>query len=183
MLFFAPLIYHLNVLVRPLQTLSIKTFQRSYRAIPGRPLPPLQPGSPLDPCLWTWLGHYILTWQRGFPVPIGSKSGRIGSSKPGCLQCLRSFAPVCALLRTCFCALLRPFVCFCVRPPLEQPHLGITNQIRSGGEGFGGGLDRTGRSGWAWQKLLQLQIPSQHFHSLTKGKQVSLKSITKIRLN
>ena len=48
---------------------------------------------------------------------------------PGCFQFLRgstlkrSFAPFCALLRSCVCALLHSFAHFCVRPRLEPLRL------------------------------------------------------------
>ena len=58
-----------------------------------------------------------------------------GCFKPGCLQflhgsaLLRSFAPFCALLRSCVCALLRSFACFCVRPRLERQRLGTADGV------------------------------------------------------
>ena len=50
---------------------------------------------------------------------------------------LRSFAPLCALLRTCVCARLRSFAlfcvhtCCCVRPRLERPRLGTAENLHS----------------------------------------------------
>ena len=60
--------------------------------------------------------------KSGVPKPV--------CFKPGCLQflrgcsLLRSFAPLCTLLRSSADLRLRSFACFCIRPRLERPRLG-----------------------------------------------------------
>ena len=52
-------------------------------------------------------GEDFFTCKQSLVVP------KPGCFKPGCLQILRPFALICALLRTCVCALLRSFALFC----------------------------------------------------------------------
>ena len=100
---------------------KLKRVCNSDRAARRNPPPPKKRAKYLD--LLTLPGTHSPLWGSAH----GSKPGCF---KPGCLQflhgsaLLHSFAPFCALLRTCVCALWRSFTRFCVQPRLERPRLG-----------------------------------------------------------